>query len=247
MTESVAVWLAGAGAPPEESFGSCLEIAQRWISCVPKPLELFAQATPPDAYSVDAEIATIDSTLDALGAPAAHLVGFSGGGGIALAYALRRPDRVLSLALDEHVIGHHLDVDDEEALWREVDEALALDGLGATLKIVELLNEPGAPPLQLPSPMPDWVASRIWGTPLLLRAVRDVAVGRSDLRGAPWSVYTSYGSGTRQALKGWCQAVADCVPNGTSEVYEGADHNRPAHEIDAERFTAALRSLWGVS
>lgn len=51
------------------------------------------------AYSIDAYCADIDALLDTLGVNRATLVGHSMGGGLALRYAQRRPDRVHRLAL----------------------------------------------------------------------------------------------------------------------------------------------------
>jgi pimeloyl-ACP methyl ester carboxylesterase len=51
------------------------------------------------AYTLDAYVADLDALLDALSLPAATLVGQSMGGGLALHYALRRPERVGRLAL----------------------------------------------------------------------------------------------------------------------------------------------------
>ncbi len=52
-----------------------------------------------DAYSLDAYCNDVDALLDYLRLPAAALGGHSMGGGVALHYALRRPDRVTQLAL----------------------------------------------------------------------------------------------------------------------------------------------------
>ncbi len=50
-------------------------------------------------YSVDAHAAYVDAWLAALHEPRAHVVGFSMGGGVALALAARHPGRVASLTL----------------------------------------------------------------------------------------------------------------------------------------------------
>lgn len=50
-------------------------------------------------YSLDAERADLERLLRALGVDRAHLVGAGRGGAIALDYAVRHPDRVLSLTL----------------------------------------------------------------------------------------------------------------------------------------------------
>jgi pimeloyl-ACP methyl ester carboxylesterase len=50
-------------------------------------------------YSVDAHAADVLALLDRLGVPAAHVVGFSMGGGVAIAMTARAPARIRSLTL----------------------------------------------------------------------------------------------------------------------------------------------------
>ncbi|MEO5822229.1 MAG: alpha/beta hydrolase [Vicinamibacteraceae bacterium] len=50
-------------------------------------------------YSVDAHAAYVEALLDSLAVPRAHVVGFSMGGGVAIALAARHPERVASLTL----------------------------------------------------------------------------------------------------------------------------------------------------
>jgi len=53
----------------------------------------------PGTYTLDAYFADVDAVLDALELPAASLLGQSMGGGLALRYALRRPERMTNLIL----------------------------------------------------------------------------------------------------------------------------------------------------
>jgi pimeloyl-ACP methyl ester carboxylesterase len=52
-----------------------------------------------DSYTLDAYVADLDALLDEVASPRVVLMGHSMGGGIALAYALSRPDRVRGLIL----------------------------------------------------------------------------------------------------------------------------------------------------
>jgi pimeloyl-ACP methyl ester carboxylesterase len=52
-----------------------------------------------NSYSLNAHVGDLDALLDALALPSATFVGQSMGGGLALRYALARPDRVSKLAL----------------------------------------------------------------------------------------------------------------------------------------------------
>jgi pimeloyl-ACP methyl ester carboxylesterase len=58
-----------------------------------------ASERPSAPLSADDHVALVGAFLDALGAPRAHLAGFSMGGAAALGFALRSPERVASLTL----------------------------------------------------------------------------------------------------------------------------------------------------
>lgn len=239
-----AVWIAGAAAPTEESFGGCIDVLGEEVRSLAKGLELFAAAQPIDDYSLATEVRGLRRAMDDAGVERAHLVGFSGGGGVALAFALEHPERVASLVLDEHVIGHRFGVADEDRFWADVDDALEREGLDATLRVVAATNAPDADPPDFGDPPPAWLASRIERTPRLVRAVRDHAVSAADLAGVDCPVHLTYGTRTRTTFKGWCEAVARSVPRGTVEAYEGCDHFRPAHQLRPDRFVAALLAHW---
>ena len=70
----------------------CLAVDLRGFGLSDKP-------RAPNSYTLDAYIADLDALLDALSLLRVVLVGHSMGGGIALAYALARPDRVRGLVL----------------------------------------------------------------------------------------------------------------------------------------------------
>jgi len=66
----------------------------------------FGYSDRPDApgpYRRDAQIARLAELLDSLGKPDAHIVGHSFGGGLAIAFAARYPDRVRTLSLIDSV------------------------------------------------------------------------------------------------------------------------------------------------
>jgi pimeloyl-ACP methyl ester carboxylesterase len=72
------------------------------VHCVAADLRGFGLSDKPrtrGAYAIDEYLADLDALLDVLAIERAVLVGHSMGGGIALAYALSRPDRVSGLGL----------------------------------------------------------------------------------------------------------------------------------------------------
>jgi pimeloyl-ACP methyl ester carboxylesterase len=66
-----------------------------------KDLEVYAGEEPPAAYSIELEIEALARFADSLGFDRFHLVGYSGGGFVSLAFAGALPDRLSSLALFE--------------------------------------------------------------------------------------------------------------------------------------------------
>src|SRR5437868_6483682 len=64
-----------------------------------KDLEVYAgDAAPPD-YRIEMELAGLSAFADSLKADRFHLVGYSGGGFVSLAFAAAHPERLMSLAV----------------------------------------------------------------------------------------------------------------------------------------------------
>jgi pimeloyl-ACP methyl ester carboxylesterase len=66
-----------------------------------KDLEVYAGEEPPAGYSIELEVEALSRFADSLQLDRFHLLGYSGGGFVSLAFAGAYPDRLLSLALFE--------------------------------------------------------------------------------------------------------------------------------------------------
>src|SRR5688572_31954699 len=95
------ILLPGVVLPAELAYGALLGVLGAEVEAVAKDLELYATDEPPPDYSLDDEIAGVLREADARGWDRFHLVGYSGGGAAAVAFAARHPERLLSLALLE--------------------------------------------------------------------------------------------------------------------------------------------------
>ena len=93
--------LPGIVLPAELAYGGLVTALGQDVETIVKDLNVYREDAPPPDYSLDTEVAGILREADARGWSRFHLVGYSGGGAAALAFAARQPARLLSLALLE--------------------------------------------------------------------------------------------------------------------------------------------------
>ncbi|MCL0043413.1 alpha/beta hydrolase [Dehalococcoidia bacterium] len=102
-----------------------------------------------DSYSQDASIEDLRAVMEALNISAAHLVGFSMGGNIALNFALKYPDRVTSLVIAGTGSGS-MDPDGFRERLEDFAAALERDGMAGMedytrgpQRVQYMLKDPG--------------------------------------------------------------------------------------------------------
>jgi len=95
------VFVPGVITPAAVSYASLLETLGGEIQPIVKELEVYAGDAPPIDYGLELEIEGVQRTADAAGLRSFHLIGYSAGGGVSLAFTARYPERVRSLALIE--------------------------------------------------------------------------------------------------------------------------------------------------
>ncbi|MQG20819.1 MAG: alpha/beta fold hydrolase [SAR202 cluster bacterium] len=102
-----------------------------------------------DSYSQDASIEDLRAVMEALNISAAHLVGFSMGGNIALNFALKYPDRVTSLVIAGTGSGS-IDPDGFRQRLEDFAAALERDGMAGMedytrgpQRVQYMLKDPG--------------------------------------------------------------------------------------------------------
>ena len=95
-------------------------------------------SSPPGGYRWGDHAADLAGVIDRCAAPAAHVVGMSKGGGIALECALRRPELVRSLALVGPVVPDRPLPDAMTESFREVARAIRERGVGPAMREVWL-------------------------------------------------------------------------------------------------------------
>src|SRR3981081_2447638 len=95
------ICLPGGVAPASQRYAPLAAATSGRADLHLKDLELYRETAPLAGYSIEMELSALDRFADSLGLDRFHLVGYSGGGFISLAYAGTRPKRLLSLSLFE--------------------------------------------------------------------------------------------------------------------------------------------------
>ena len=210
----------------------------------PKDLELYAAQQPADDYGIDSEVAGLERLVDARGADRFHLYGHSAGGSIALAFAAKHGDRLLSLALDEPATD--FSAEDQEliaALWAGSLEDLAVPQRMETFARAQVRPGVELPPLPSGPPSPG-MAARPAGVAAIERAIAGHQIDYPGLRRFAGPVYFSYGSLSNVRWEMMASRLAVVFRDMETERYEGLHHLNTSHAAEPERVAAALGRLW---
>ena len=243
------ICIPGSVAPAAQRYRPLIETAGGAAEFHTKDLEVYREAQPPADYAIEQELDAIDRFADSLGLSEFHLVGYSGGGFISLAYAGTRPERLLSLALFEPAQIPGPLTAEEQAFFTVLQTKL--DGLEGPDFMATFIREQVKPGAQL-SPPPAGPVSpemqkRPAGIAALIRAFGAYRFDRESLRTVRFPVYYGYGdlSHEEQALK------AGILSRLFSDIhvhrFAGVHHFVPPEMIYTEEHVAALVALWAAA
>jgi len=240
-----AVFVPGVIMPVALSYASLLEAIKDEIQPVLKELEVYAGDTPPPDYGLALEVEGLWRTAEAAGLESFHLVGYSGGGAVALAFTAKYPERPRSLALIEPAwIGDDFWTPEEAV---EIDRVMALPPEQRMPAFVRFQLRPGVEPPPPPSPPPPWMAKRPAGVEALAGAFKAYHLDRERFRLFRGPVYFAFGNLSHILWERMADTLAGLFPNIRAEVYEGRHHFDPPHRAEPERFAQVLRDLWARS
>ncbi|HXV94996.1 MAG TPA: alpha/beta hydrolase [Gaiellaceae bacterium] len=242
------ILLPGIILPAGLAYGALIDALGGGVEAVAKDLEVYAEEEPPGDYGLGDEVTGVFREADARGWERFHLVGYSGGGAVALAAAAQRPERLLSLSLLEPAWAGDRDVGEAERnVRRELErlEGLPPDefmGAFARLQLRPGVDPPAAPP---PGPEPAWMAKRPAGIRVLIRAFAASDLDRESLNRFGRPVYYALGSLSNPDLYGAvAERLARAFDDFTLEVFQGRHHFDPPHRNEPERLARSLRALW---
>ena len=166
------VFLPGGIQPVELQYAPLLKVLGDTIQPLLKDLEVYRNGTPPAQYALSNEVDALKRAVDEARMESFHLVGYSGGGAVALAFTGAYPERVLSLALSEPaVIPSQAWYQQESAYWQQMDQVMSLPDKLLMQEFMRLELREGVP---LPPPPvgdpPPWMAKRPAGLKALVGA-----------------------------------------------------------------------------
>lgn len=211
-----------------------------------KDLEVYAGDEPPPGYAVEHEVDALARYADSLGLDRFHLLGYSGGGFVCLAFAGTHPERLASLALFEPAwVPGPLSPDEARYTQRLRTGVAGLDGpafMHAFTRIqlrdgVEVPPPPAGPP-------PPWMRTRPAGLKTLMTAFDVYPFDRDQLRHCTFPVFLGYGdlTGEHEELK--AAILARLLPDLHIRRFPGIHHFVPPEQIYTNDHIDELRHLW---
>jgi len=231
--------------PAQPAYGALIDVLGERVDAVAKDLEVYAGEQPPADYSLDTEIDGILREAEQRAFPRFHLVGYSGGGAAALAFAATDGERLLSLALLEPAWAGNERSPPEEALHEQFG---ALEHLPPDEQMAEFTRLQLAPGVEAPrpeGPPPPWMAKRPAGIRAFLRAFDEGDLDLDALRRFIQPVYFALGGRSNpDYFAQMAQRLANVVPDLTVETFPERHHFDPPHRIEPERLATSLLELW---
>jgi pimeloyl-ACP methyl ester carboxylesterase len=242
-----AILLPGGVMPAELAYADLVRALGTDVDARPKEHELYASSEPPAGWGLETEVEAIRRLADEAGFEQFHLMGYSGGGAIAIAFCATYPERLASLALNKPAWTGNQDLsEDERELWNEFEGIMALPPEQMIPEFVRVQLAPGVEPPPPPEgPPPQWMATRLAGLNAFLRAFKTFLLDVERLRAFDRPVlYTIGGRSNPVAVRPPAERLGGIFPDFTCEVFEERHHFDPPHRVEPQRYARSLRKLW---
>jgi pimeloyl-ACP methyl ester carboxylesterase len=247
VSTSQVILLPGIVLPAELAYGGLVDVLGNDVETLVKDLDVYQRDSPPSDYSLDTEIDGVLREADARGWTGFHLVGYSGGGAAALAFAAREPARLRSLALLEPAWGGNWGWSAGHAkLWAQYDVLAKLPPDQFMSAFMRLQIRPDVPvPDPPPGPPAPWMNRRPAGIRAFLRTFQTYDLDRDALARFDRPVYYALGGLSNPDQFGEvAERLGSVFTDFTLEVFADRHHFDPPHRTEPERLAASLRAIW---
>ncbi|MBU8866649.1 alpha/beta fold hydrolase [Paenarthrobacter aromaticivorans] len=239
--------LPGSVLPAGPAYGALLEALGPDVDAVAKDLDLYEGDEPPSGWTLDTEVEGVLREAGAKHWDTFHLVGYSGGGAAALAFAAKYPERLLSLTLLEPAWAG--DWGWSQAHSRFWDELGTLEPLPPQQFMAEFMRLSVRPDVVLPPPPagdpPPWMAKRPAGIRAFLKDFRSYRLDRGRLASFERPVlYVLGGLSNPDQYGDIADRLSTVFRDYRVEVFEERHHFDPPHRIEPGRLAGMLREHW---
>jgi pimeloyl-ACP methyl ester carboxylesterase len=240
------ICIPGSVAPAAQRYKPLIDNVGDAADLYLKDVEVYREATPPAGYSIDEELNAIDAFADSKRLQRFHLLGYSGGGFISLAYAGTRPTRLISLSLFEPAqIPGNL-TGDEESFFSGLRQKL--DGLRGDDFMSTFFREQVQPGVVLPPPPSGPVSAemqkRPGGIATFIKEFRRFRFDRESLRTVSFPVFYAYGDLSHEEQAQKAGILAQLFADFRVRRYSGIHHFVPPEQIYTADHAALLLDHW---
>ncbi|MEA2615189.1 MAG: hypothetical protein QOE72_972 [Chloroflexota bacterium] len=234
-----------APSSARSTFRRVLDVLDAPIDALFKDMEVTSGDGPQLDWTLQMEVEALQAVTGRAAPGPFHLVGYSGGAAVALAFVASHGDRVRTLTLIEPPwVGNDSWSTSEAAFWEAYDRAMALTDAEAALEaFAVVMRGPGVPGPSILPRDPRQVA-------LLRSRLRIVGVGyrravldRSALGSFNRPVYLPVGGRSTPRMAAAAALLVGCFPNAQIEMYDDCDHF-DLMRTPVKRMALALASLW---
>lgn len=206
-----------------------------------------AETRTPDDLAIDHEVRVIETVAGRIGAPF-HLVGHSFGGTIALAAALAGKLPVASIAVFEANPLHLIETSGAigvaqatRAMNDRFEAACTAGDVDAAAIIIDFWGGDGAF-RAFPQAVQDYCRGQVATNVLDWRTAWDFRAGPGDYARLNLPVLLVRGGNANEAMIHMTDALADCLPNPTVRIVDGAGHFLIS--THAAACAALLKDFW---
>jgi len=239
------ICLPGGIAPAAQRFASLLAAVGGRAELHMNDLEVYRGGKPPTDYSVEMELEAVDRFADVLGLDRFHLLGYSAGGFIALAYAGTRPERLLSLGLFEPAMVPGELADEERTYIHLLQETLrGLEGAEFMSTFLHAQLKPGVEFPEMRGPLPPAMQNRPAGLVAFMQAFLAYEFDRGRFRDCRLPVYLGYGDLTSDMEVVKARVLAGLFGDIRIQRYAGIHHFVAPELIYTHDHAQALEEVW---